>query len=61
MKKFDKKNFILKWITNIAVLVWCMSACLLDSQVWSMCLVVMLISTVWITLFAYANRDYWRI
>lgn len=59
-RQFSIKNFILKGITNMSVLIWCMAACLLDSGCWHVCLLVMLICLIWIALFVYANYC-WRI
>lgn len=58
-QKFSIKNLILKGITNTAALIWCVSACLLDSECWVLCLAAMAVSTAWISLFVYANYC-WR-
>lgn len=49
------KNIILKAITFIAVMVWVVSGCCLDSENWTPFLIGMLVSSLWILVFSIAN------
>ena len=57
-KRRKIKNRILKMITLIAVVIWVVSLCCIDSEslVPSVALIV---SEIWIYLFVYVNRDMW--
>jgi|GEM_PF-2495465 len=53
------KNFILKTITYFAALLFLVSACAVDSPSW-IPTIVCCVCMIWLTLFAYANSDYFE-
>lgn len=60
MKKWKRlrkkvKNFLLKSITFIAVIAWIVAGSCLDSECWIPFWIILILASLWITIFAYAN------